>query len=105
MSDCIITGCTFVDSDNLRAIRGDLHQLMDILIFNASGCEWFDVSEAKPLKESDMMVRASRFYEKNSVIVFPLMIAQFNDVAHEYLVKSIRDEQSQIITFGNGRLQ
>ncbi len=102
-SQCLITGCDFLDAENLRYIHGDLHQLFNVLIFNASGCKWMAVSEKEPMNPEHRMVRALGFYEKNNVIVFPLEFAQFNEVAHKFLASMIKLEEKQIITFGDTR--
>jgi len=98
---CIITGCEFLDVVNKRWIHGDLHQLVDILIFNAKGCGWLDCVDS-PLDPEAKMVRCEVYFEKNEMLVFPLAMSAFNDVAHKYLIDTIRKEEKQIITFGKG---
>lgn len=98
-SQCLITGADFLDVERQRWIHGDLHQLLDILIFNATGCAWVAAIES-PLPEGSMAVRCDVFFEKNNVLVFPLALSNFNEEANRYLNKLIKAEQSQIITFG-----
>lgn len=100
MTQCLITGCDFLDVEQKRWIHGDLHQMFNILIFNASGCEWYDCIDT-PMNPENRMVRAEQFYEKNNVIVFPLELSAFNDVAHKFLLGKIKDEEKQIIVFGD----
>lgn len=81
---CLITGCEFLDPIGKRHIRGDLYQLLNVLIVNASGCEWID-AETTPLPADSRAVMSHDFYEKNGQIVFPLEMAQFNLAANIYL--------------------
>ena len=100
---CLITGCDFLDVAHKRWIHGDLHQLGSALIFNATGCEW-NACEKVPLDSKNRIVRADQFYERNSQIVFPLEIAVFNDIAHQFLMEIMAAEESRIIV-PKGRLQ
>lgn len=89
---CIITGCNFLDVTQKRWVHGDLHQLLNILVFNANGCIWqFCVDE--PMPEDECCVRCDIFYEKNNVLVFPLELSQFNYAANKYLNESMRLEE------------
>lgn len=91
---CLITGCEFLDPITQRYIRGDLHQLFDTLIVNASGCEWVD-AVTTPLSADSKAVLCADFYEKNGQIVFPLQLAQFNLAANIYLNKAM-DEAKEL---------
>lgn len=91
---CLITGCEFLDPIAKRYIHGDLHQMFDILIFNANGCEWID-AEANPLSAEDKAVLCADFYEKNGQIVFPLQLAQFNLAANLYLNQAMDAEKAR----------
>jgi hypothetical protein len=88
---CLITGCNFVDPIGQKWIHGDLHQLLDILIFNANGCEW----QFEPMVTTDMAVLCPDFYEKNNQIVFPLQLAQFNLAANMYVNGMLEREKEQ----------
>jgi hypothetical protein len=88
---CLITGCNFVDPIGQKWIHGDLHQLMDILIFNAHGCEW----QFEPMEPGDMAVLCPDFYEKHGQIVFPLALSQFNLAANMYINDMIEKEKAR----------
>lgn len=85
---CLITGADFLDTEQNKWIHGDLHQLHDTLIFNASGCQWNQI-EQKPLPDGAMAIRADYYYERNGQIVFPLEFAAFNDHANHYLTEML----------------
>jgi len=93
----VLEACEFLDAENKRAIHGDLHQIFDVLIFYASGCSWYSVSEEFPLPQDLPMVRAPHYYEGGKQIVFPLGLAAFNEVAHKTLVKLFRTERSPLV--------
>ena len=99
MDTCLITGADFLDVTQDRWIHGDLHQFIDVLIFNANGCEWHPCADV-PLPGDSLAVKAPIYYEKNKQIVFPILLAEFNEAAHAFLTKNLRETESQIITFG-----
>ena len=82
---CLITGADFLDTEKEQWIHGDLHQIHDTLIFNASGCEW----KPMPMPDGAMAIRADYYYERNGQIVFPLEFAAFNDYANKYLTEML----------------
>jgi hypothetical protein len=88
---CLITGADFLDTENERWIHGDLHQLFDALILDATGCQWYDLKD-RPLSDGALVVRADYHYEKNSQIVFTLQDAMFNDHANRYLTEMLNKE-------------
>lgn len=88
---CLITGCEFLDTEQERWIHGDLHQLFDAMIFDATGCEWHNMAD-KPMADGAMVIRADYFYEKNSQIVFTLQDTMFNDYANKYLTEMLNKE-------------
>lgn len=94
---CLITGADFLDPAGRRWIHGDLHQLLNILIFNAAGCKWID-GEETPLDSESLAVYSTVFFERNNTIVFPIELAVFNNNAHEFLVKDLNKTESRIIT-------
>jgi len=81
---CLITGADFFDASHERWIHGDLHQLLDTMIFDATGCQWYQTAQ-RPLPEGSLTITAEHFYEKNNVLVFPLQLTLFNDHANRYL--------------------
>lgn len=93
-AQCLITGCEFLDPVKRMRIHGDLHQLMNVLIFNANGCEW-ESAEENPLGADEKAVMCPVFYEKNKQIVFPLEMAQFNLAANVYLNDEM-DQQKKV---------
>jgi len=90
---CLITGCNFLDAEGGRWIHGDLHQVESALIFNANGCEWKDCA-TEPMPQDERAAMSPAFYEKNSQIVFPLELAQFNLAANKYLTENLKAEKS-----------
>jgi hypothetical protein len=92
---CLITGADFLDTDHQRWIHGDLHQLLDTMIFDATGCQWNYVAE-KPLPESSMTLRADHFHEKNNVLSFPLQLTLFNDNANNYLTEMLNKVEKDL---------
>lgn len=97
--ECLITGVVFLDQHQERWIKGDLHLLYDVLIVNASGCEWQYCSR-HPLDPDQKMVKCNaEFYEKGNQIVFPLSVAEFNTVANKYLNDQMGTKN--IIVFGS----
>lgn len=97
---CLITGADFLDMNTKRWIHGDLHQLYDILIFNATGCTWTDAT-VDALPEDSLAVRCDVFYEKNNQIVFPLGLCVFNEAANRFLNNLMRAEEPRIIVPGS----
>jgi hypothetical protein len=91
---CLITGAEFLDPVSKRRIHGDLHQLMNILIFNSYGCHW-ESAEEKPLDANDRAVSCPVFYEAHGQIVFPLEACEFNLAANIYLNKQIEDDKKR----------
>lgn len=83
-STCLITGCEFLDVEQRRWIHGDLYQLVDSLILDASGCHWSKCDEV-PLDPEAFIVICPVHYEKGSQVVFPLALAQFNAPANKFL--------------------
>lgn len=101
-SQCIITGCEFIDPIMKRRIHGDLHQLYNILIFNANGCKW-ESAEEHSLTAEEKAVLSPVFYEANSQIVFPLASAEFNLAANIYLNNSLDLEKKHSKTMADIR--
>ena len=100
-SQCILTGANFLDVTGKRWIHGDLHQLGDIMIFNASGCEWVPCEEIL-FPEEEKGLYSEFFYEKNYQIVFPLATTCFNEAAHKFLTAGMDAESiglPRIFTF------
>lgn len=74
-------------------IQGDLHQLLNVLILDATGNTWKTKAE-HPLSADDMLIRAPVWYEANSLLVFPLELAEFNLAANILLNKILLAEGS-----------
>ncbi len=91
---CLITGAEFLDPVSKRRIHGDLHQLLNILIFNSHGCHW-ESAEANPLTAEDKAVSCPVFYEAHGQIVFPLEASEFNLAANIYLNKQLEDDKKR----------
>jgi hypothetical protein len=102
MVQCLVVGINFFDPEGKRYIPGDLHQIADTLIVDASGCKWVPCSEESPMPADDMAVMSPFFYERNSQIVFPLAIAAFNAAANKFLTDGMDAESlnlPRIFTF------
>lgn len=89
----ILTDVVFLDPINRRKIKGELHQLLDILILDAKKGEWENAVD-RPLLATDMAVQCAVFYEKNGQVVFPLGACEFNLAANMMLNKLMQLEQS-----------
>lgn len=93
--ECIITGADFLDPVQKKYIHGDLFQMGDMLIFNGGKNVWVD-AVAKPLPPASLAVMCEEFFERQGVIVFPLLLCQFNLAANLHLNKQM-DEQDKLI--------
>lgn len=90
-AQCLITGADFLDVEGKRWIHGDLHQLLEIMIFNAHGCAWVAADES-PLPDDSLAVRCDIFHEVHNIITFPLALCVFNGNAHKYLTAALRPQ-------------
>jgi hypothetical protein len=93
--ECIVTGIVLVDPIQERWIRGDLHHWGDILVVNATGCDW--VVDKTPIPADAKAVLCATFYEKNNQIVLPLALCQFNTEANAYINETLKDAPRIII--------
>lgn len=106
--ECILPGVVFLDQEQARWIRGDLHLLYDILVVNATDCSWllcaWQYCSTDPLDPKQNMVKCNgAFYFKGGQIVFPLAHSEFNEAANKYLNEQMGT--SHIILFGSDRVQ
>jgi len=102
-SECILPGVVFLDQEQERWIKGDLHLLYGILVVNSNGCAW-QYCSTDPLDPKQNMVKCNgAFYFKGGQIVFPLAHSEFNEAANKYLNEQMGT--NHIILFGSDRVQ
>lgn len=104
---CLIDGADFVDQENDRWIHGSLHQLYDIMIFDMKDNIWRSLSE-HPLNPNAKAMRAQFFSDINGLIIFPLLMTEFNSNANRFLNENLNAAEANavhILDPHGGRLQ